>query len=72
MKMSYGVFTKDRRGNFRTTTEKAFDTPIELELTEPLPEGIALWLLIVIIAAAALVFFLIVGCICMKMKKDSS
>jgi hypothetical protein len=68
MKLSYGVFTKDSRGNYRATTEKTFDTLVELELTEPIPEGMKKWLLIVIIIAAAFVVFALVGCICMKKK----
>jgi predicted permease len=42
-----------------------------MELTEPVPEGMKLWLLIVIIAVASFAFLALIGYICMKMKNKT-
>lgn len=72
MNVSYGVFKKARRG-YTQEFSKSYDTPLEMELTEPVPEGLKTWVLIVIIAGAAIVFLsmvLVICCCCKKKVPD--
>lgn len=69
MNVSYGVFTKDRRGRSAAVAEKSFDTPLEMELTEPVFGGLKTWVLIVIIGGAAIVLITMVLLVCCCCKK---